>query len=151
MNNPPRADSDSDRVALAVAFVPLWADWLIYAGIAVCVFLNALLGRVRTDADLVPYLDISDAIRAHLANSVINAYWFPLYPFLLTLARAASGFRPQFELMAARLLDAGIQLLFARTATEQAFDLSVGQETHATAGQEAGATNPLTRLVRNAG
>ena len=118
MNNPPRADSDSDRVALAVAFVPVWADWLIYAGIAVCVFLNALLGRVRTDADLVPYLDISDAIRAHLANSVINAYWFPLYPFLLTLARAASGFRPQFELMAARLLDAGIQLLFARTATE---------------------------------
>jgi len=27
----------------------------------------------------------------------------------------------------------------------------VGQETHATAGQEAGATNPLTHLVSNAG
>jgi hypothetical protein len=112
MNNPLRADSDPDRVAVALAFVPLWADWLIYAGIAVCAFLNALLGRVRTDADLVPYLDISDAIRAGLVHNVINAYWFPLYPFLLTAARAASGFRPQFELMAARLLDAGIQLLF---------------------------------------
>ena len=29
--------------------------------------------------------------------------------------------------------------------------LSVGRETHATAGQETGATNPRTRLARNVG
>jgi hypothetical protein len=33
--------------------------------------------------------------------------------------------------------------------TEQTLS-SVGRETHATAGQEAGATNSLKRLVRNA-
>jgi len=39
---------------------------------------------------------------------------------------------------------------FAQTVTEQTVS-GVGRETHATAGQEAGATNSLTRLVRNAG
>jgi hypothetical protein len=31
---------------------------------------------------------------------------------------------------------------------DEEFDPGVGRETHATAGQEAGATNPLARLVR---
>jgi len=38
---------------------------------------------------------------------------------------------------------------FADTVTEQTVS-GVGRQTHATAGQEAGATNSLTRLVRNA-
>src|ERR1035438_3011295 len=38
---------------------------------------------------------------------------------------------------------------FAHTVTEQTLS-GLGRETHATAGQGAGATNSLTRLVRNA-
>lgn len=43
---------------------------------------------------------------------MVNAYWFPLYPALLTIARAVFGNRPQYEFMAVRLLDAVIGLLF---------------------------------------
>jgi len=92
------------------------ADRIVYAGIAVCSLLNALFGAYHTDADTVAYLDISDAIRNHDWHSAINANWFPLYPALLALAKACFGFRMQYELMAARLLDAVLELAFVAAA-----------------------------------
>src|ERR1035438_7021286 len=98
--------------ANAIPSIPRRADWLIYAGIVFCVFTNALFGIFRTDADTVPYFDLSDAVKGHNWHSVVNAYWFPFYPALLTFARACFGYRAQYELMAARLLDALLALFF---------------------------------------
>jgi hypothetical protein len=92
------------------------ADWLVYAGIVLCCLTDALVGLYRTDCDTVPYLDLSDAIAGHLWHSVVNAYWFPLYPALLALGKAVFGFRPQYEFMAARLVDAVIELFFVAAA-----------------------------------
>ena len=92
------------------------ADRIVYAGIVVCSLLNALFGAYRTDADTVAYLDLSDAIRNHQWHSAINANWFPFYPALLSLAKACFGYRMQYELMAARLLDAALELAFVAAA-----------------------------------
>ena len=78
--------------------------------------MSALVGAYRTDADTVAYFDISDALRNHDWHSAITAYWFPLYPSLLTIARGIFGFRLRYEFMAARLLDALLNLLFVLAA-----------------------------------
>src|SRR5580658_9646008 len=98
--------------------VSIWrgADWLLYAGIAFATLLQALVGEYRTDSDTVAYLDISDAIRIHDWHHAINANWFPFFPALITLARACFGFRPQYELMAARLVNAADVLFFVGSA-----------------------------------
>jgi hypothetical protein len=94
-------------------WLPRGADWLVYAGIAFATLLQALFGEYRTDADTVAYLDISDAIRNHDWRHAFNGNWFPLFPGLITLGRALFGFRPQYDLMAGRLGNAGCRLLFA--------------------------------------
>jgi 4-amino-4-deoxy-L-arabinose transferase-like glycosyltransferase len=96
--------------------LPLFADWILYAAIAFSSLVSALVGAYRTDADTVAYFDISDAIRNHNWHSAINAYWFPFYPGLLTIARGLFGFRVQYEFMAARLLDAQLNLLVVLAA-----------------------------------
>jgi hypothetical protein len=94
--------------------VSIWrgTDWLLYAGIAFATVLQALVGEYRTDSDTVAYFDISDAIRSHDWHHAINANWFPFFPALVTLGRACFGFRPQYELMAARLVNAADVLFF---------------------------------------
>lgn len=92
--------------------IPRCADWLIYFGMVVCSLANALFGTYESNADTAAYLDLSDAIRNHLWHTVVNAYWFPLYPALLTLGRACFGFRIQYEFLAARLIDSVLGLFF---------------------------------------
>lgn len=74
--------------------------------------MSALVGAYRTDADTVAYLDLSDAIRVHNWHSAINSYWFPFYPWLLTVARGLFSFRAQYDFMAARLLGGVLNLFF---------------------------------------
>lgn len=100
----------------AVRSIPPIADWFIYACIAFCSIAQALFGAYRMDADPPAYLDLSDAIRSGAWHSAFNAYWFPFYPALLAAARASFGFRMQYELMAARLLDALLGLVFVAAA-----------------------------------
>ena len=89
-----------------------YADWVVYSGIAICSLINALFSLRFTTADTVAYLDISDAILDHRWHSVVNAYWFPLYPALLAVGKMLFGHRLQYELMAARLVGAFTWLLF---------------------------------------
>ncbi|MDP9051756.1 MAG: hypothetical protein M3O31_13720 [Acidobacteriota bacterium] len=86
-------------------------DWAVYAGIAVSTAISALVGRYNVDSDTVAYLDLSNAVRAHQWHALVNASWFPLYPALLTIGRSFFHFRPQYDLMAARLVDCAIELL----------------------------------------
>jgi hypothetical protein len=63
--------------------------------------------------DSIAYFDLSDAVRFHRWHDCFNASWFPLYPFLLTLARGATGFSLRYEAASARVLDGllGVGLL----------------------------------------
>jgi len=108
----PDRNSAHECETAAFAPVPRSADVAVYAGIIVCTAMNALMRVIPSDADVVPYFDLSDAIKGGLWHSVVNAYWFPLYPAFLTAARCLFGFRPQYDLMAARLMDAVVQLFF---------------------------------------
>src|SRR5579875_1846695 len=87
-----------------------------FAAIAICTCESALFRIFPPSADLVAYQDLSDAIRAHQWHAVVNAYWFPLYPALLTLGKALFGASVRYELAAARLVDAILQLLFIASA-----------------------------------
>ncbi len=106
----------TDRQNTLPSSLPLFADWLIYAGMGYASLISALFGAYRTDADTVAYFDLSDAIRVHHWHSAFNANWFPFYPWLLTLARSLFGYRVQYEFMAARLLDAALNLAFVGAA-----------------------------------
>lgn len=96
--------------------VPLYADWLVYVGMAVCSLTKALAGNVITNADTVAYLDLSDAARAHQWHTLVNGYWFPLFPTLLAAGRALFGFRPQYEMTAVRLVTLICALPFVLSA-----------------------------------
>jgi hypothetical protein len=106
-------NQESSRSSVSI---PRGADRLLYAGIAFATLLQALIGEYSTDSDTVAYLDVSDAIRYHDWHHAINANWFPFFPALITLARACFGFRPQYELMAARLVNAADGLFFVAAA-----------------------------------
>ncbi len=118
--NPHTTGRTRDQQIVRRELISHLADWLIYAGIAIASLMNALIGAYRTDADTGAYLDLSDAIRNALAtgqwHSAINAYWSPLYPALLAVARSAFGFRMQYDFMAARLLGAVMELVFVAAA-----------------------------------
>lgn len=88
------------------------SDPWIYLAIALCCLAGALFNPYLNTADALSYFDISDAIRHHVWHSVVNAYFFPVYPGLLLIGRAVFGFRMKYELMAARLTDAVIQMFF---------------------------------------
>jgi len=66
------------------------AKW-IKAGCWTAFILLALLevwtGRNYTDPDGISYIDMSDGVLAHNWRLLVNAYWSPLYPFLLGAAR----------------------------------------------------------------
>jgi hypothetical protein len=91
--------------------ISLAVDGLVYAGIVLCSITAALIGTYNVDADTVAYLDLSNAIRNHQWHALVNASWFPVYPALLTVGRACFSFRPQYDIMAARLVDSALNIL----------------------------------------
>src|SRR5664280_792364 len=93
---------NADRVSGSIS--PL-LDWLAYTGVVICSLTAALIGLYQVNADVVAYLDLSDAVSLHRWHALFNASWFPLYPALVALGKAAFGNRPQYEFMAARLVD----------------------------------------------
>jgi hypothetical protein len=75
---------------------------------------QAATSRHAINADGVAYLDIADEIaRGHL-GAALHAYWSPLYPFLLALARGIDP-SPRAEYPIAHALNLAI-LLFAAAA-----------------------------------
>jgi hypothetical protein len=78
--------------------------------------INAVLGAYENVGDTVAYLDLSDAVCLHRWAALFNASWFPLYPAVLTVGRALFGFRPQYDLLAARLVDALLGACFIASA-----------------------------------
>jgi hypothetical protein len=97
-----------------VSLIPFALDGLVYASIVLCSITAALIGTYNVDADTVAYLDLSNAIRNHRWHALVNASWFPIYPALLTLGRACFTFRPQYDIMAARLVDSVLNLRILR-------------------------------------
>jgi hypothetical protein len=106
--NAAQAEQNHRRAVREIVLSDLW----IYLLIAICCLGAALFSPYFNTADALSYLDISDAIRHHFWHSVVNAYFFPAYPALLLIGRAAFGFRMKYEFMAARITDAFIQMFF---------------------------------------
>jgi hypothetical protein len=110
--NPAETPSRPHRPASLVQRpLPIAIDWLVYAGMVSCSIIAALVGTYNVDADTTAYLDLSNAVRNHQWHALVNASWFPTYPALLTIGRACFRFRPQYDIMAARLVDCVINLL----------------------------------------
>jgi hypothetical protein len=110
------ATSDLKPQSSIHAKVATWADWVAYAGIVFACFLKAWIGSDGSNGDTIAYFDLSDAIQHHLWRHVVNASWFPGYPVLLALTRALFGYRLQYDLLAARLLDFVLWLTFVAAA-----------------------------------
>jgi len=58
--------------------------WTICLVVALCELWS---GRYYTDPDGISYLDMSDGVHLLDWHMMINAYWSPLYPFLIGVAR----------------------------------------------------------------
>src|SRR5262249_42931851 len=71
--------------------VPLWS-FAFLLGLS-----QAWLNRNSMNPDGVAYLDISDAFLNGNWKAAANAYWSPLYPWLLSLAFRIFGRSPQYE------------------------------------------------------
>lgn len=61
---------------------------------------QAYAQRYAISPDGMSYLDLSDAVVTGKLGALVNLYWSPLYPFLVGLARLASGGGPQTEVQA---------------------------------------------------
>lgn len=58
-----------------------------------------------SNADVTSYFDLADQIQSHHWTWVVNAYWNPLYPALLALARSAMHADVWHEMQAGRILN----------------------------------------------
>jgi hypothetical protein len=71
----PKASAGDSR-ALLSAF---WS-FVVVSGVIEC-----WINRNATNTDGISYLDVASAFARHDWSSAINAYWSPLYPFLLSI------------------------------------------------------------------
>src|SRR5438309_1280849 len=67
--------------------------------------LRAYRTRFEMTPDGVAYLDLSDAIVRGHWSGVVNAYWSPLYPVLIGIARRVVPTSPQWEFAAVHALN----------------------------------------------
>src|SRR5205823_695282 len=75
---------------------------------ALCTLLAAVeawLARFDMYSDGVSYLDLSDAFRTGHWQAAVNAYWSPLYPFLLGMASAVFRPTPYWEFPVVHLVN----------------------------------------------
>lgn len=87
-------------------------EWLTLGAMFLWILATAVISGYDGDGDSPVYLDISDFLHAHRWHAVVNACWFPVYPALLTAGKALFGFRLRYELLAAKLVDSSMQVLF---------------------------------------
>jgi hypothetical protein len=78
--------------------------------------------RFVLNPDGVSYLDLGDAMAADGPAAGLNSYWSPLYPLVLALVRALSGFTASLELPMAHL--ANLLIFLGAVA---AFELLLGE------------------------
>lgn len=71
------------------------------------------MGRDAMNTDGISYLDVGSAFARHDWGSAINAYWSPLYPFLLSLGLRVLKPAPYWEFTVAHLVNF---LIFAASA-----------------------------------
>lgn len=73
-----------------------WQRGLRFATILVGA-VAAWRSRYAMNSDGVAYLDLGDALLRGEWNLALNSYWSPLYPAVLVVFRALSGFDPTWE------------------------------------------------------
>jgi hypothetical protein len=78
-----------------------WALLLLIAAI------QAWTARIYITPDGVSYLDLSDAVRSGHWSELLNAYWSPLYPFLVGVLRIAVP-SAYWEIAVLHLLNVGL-------------------------------------------
>jgi len=100
------AQPESDSSALLRRLFPFYC-----ALVALVTFGYALWDKFQLDGDAINYMDIGDYLRAHEWAGVVNGYWHPLYPALLTLGRMISHASLANELGAYYFVNYGIFLL----------------------------------------
>jgi hypothetical protein len=79
--------------------------------VAAVTFGYALYDRFQLDGDAVAYMDIGDYLGARAWAGVVNAYWHPLYPALLSLGHTLRHANLTNELGAYYLVNYAIFLL----------------------------------------
>jgi hypothetical protein len=87
----------------------LWPLYCFLAALAT--FGYALYDPYQIDGDAVAYMDIGDLMRAHNWHAVINGYWNPLYPTLLSIGHTVFHSTRFNELHAYYMVNFGIFLL----------------------------------------
>ncbi len=88
-------------------------DYCFFVGISIAALVVAWADAHTFKGDSIAYYDLSEAVRLHRWQACFNASWFPLYPALITLARALFHFNPQYDAAATRLINfvGGLALL----------------------------------------
>src|SRR5262245_7604809 len=73
--------------------------------------LHAYVARHTINPDGISYLDVADAYRAGDLAAALNAYWSPLYSWLLAAALAVARPSPYWECTVAHAVNFGIFLV----------------------------------------
>ena len=71
--------SEAPAIALLRRFFPLFCILL-----AAVTFGYALYDAYQIDGDAIGYMDVGDYLRAHQWSAIVNGYWHPLYPAVLS-------------------------------------------------------------------
>ena len=103
----------SEEISRTSTF-PAWMErlWPLYCVLVACVtFGYALWDPYQIDGDAVAYMDIGDLLRAHQWAGVVNAYWHPLYPAMLSIGHGLFHATRSTELHAYYMVNFGIFLL----------------------------------------
>jgi hypothetical protein len=87
----------------------LWPAYCLLA--ALVTFGYALWDPYQIDGDAVSYMDIGDLMRSHQWAGVVNGYWHPLYPAMLSLSHILFHATRYTELHAYYMVNFGIFLL----------------------------------------
>jgi hypothetical protein len=88
------------------SFEPLLATITIALGLT-----HAWIGRYSINPDGISYLDVGDSFTRGDWGNAVNAYWSPLYGWLLGIVNAAVRPSPRWEFPLAHLVNFGVFLL----------------------------------------
>lgn len=80
---------------------------LILASLALGL-LHAWLGRYAMNRDGMSYLDVGDSFYRHDWANAVNAYWSPLYPWIIGLVLGAAQPSPKWEFPLVHLVNFGV-------------------------------------------
>ena len=102
---PETASSGLCQPPVAEAFTPTFlrnSFWACVLGFGLAEF---WMGRNAMNTDGISYLDVASAFMRHDWSNAVNAYWSPLYPFLLSLGLRAWKPAPYWEFTVVHLVN----------------------------------------------